>query len=272
MSETESEEKQMSFLDHLEELRWTLVRSVIAILVVAVVAFIGKHILFDVIIFGPRYVDFPTYRFFCYVSHLLGMNDSLCMEEMPFSIQNITMAGQFTTHIVSSIVAGLVLAFPYVVWEFWRFLKPGLRPAEQKAARGMVFYSSFLFILGVLFGYYVLAPLSVQFLGGYQISETIQNQIQLTSYISTITTVTLAAGIVFQLPILIYFLARIGIVTPLLLKKYRKHALVGVLVLSAIITPPDITSQILVSIPIMILYEVSIHIAARVVKRMSVKN
>jgi sec-independent protein translocase protein TatC len=136
----------------------------------------------------------------------------------------------------------------------------------------MVFYSSFLFILGVLFGYYVLAPLSVQFLGGYQISETIQNQIQLTSYISTITTVTLAAGIVFQLPILIYFLARIGIVTPQLLKKYRKHAVVGVLVLSAIITPPDITSQILVSIPIMILYEVSIHIAARVVKRMSVKN
>jgi sec-independent protein translocase protein TatC len=272
MSENESGENQMSFLDHLEELRWTLVRSVIAILVLAIAAFIGKGILFDVIIFGPRYADFPTYRFFCYLSHWLGMDDSFCMSEMPFSIQNITMAGQFTTHIVSSIVAGLVLAFPYVVWEFWRFLKPGLKPAERKASRGMVLYSSFLFMLGVLFGYFLLAPLSVQFLGGYQISETIQNQIQLTSYISTITTVTLAAGIVFQLPILVYFLAKIGVVTPEILRKYRKHSLVGVLVLSAIITPPDITSQILVSIPIMILYEVSIQIAKRVVKRMSVKN
>lgn len=269
MSQTTGEDKQMSFLDHLEELRWTLVRSVIAILLVAILAFSFKNILFDVIIFGPKTVDFPTYLFFCKISVWLGLDDSLCLTEMPFSVQNISMAGQFTTHIVSSLVAGLVVAFPYVVWEFWRFLKPGLRVSEQKAARGMVFFSSMLFLLGVAFGYYVIAPLSVQFLGGYKISESVENQIQLLSYISTVTTATLSAGLVFQLPILIYFLARIGIVTPQLLKKYRRHALVAVLVLSAIITPPDITSQILVAIPIMILYEVSIVIAKRVVKNMS---
>jgi sec-independent protein translocase protein TatC len=272
MSQTAGEDKQMSFLDHLEELRWTLVRSVIAIVVVAILAFSFKNILFDLIIFGPKSVDFPTYLFFCRISHWLGLDDSLCLTEMPFTVQNISMAGQFTTHIVSSLIAGLVVAFPYVVWEFWRFLKPGLRPTEQKAARGMVFFSSMLFLMGVSFGYYVIAPLSVQFLGGYKISESVENQIQLLSYISTVTTATLSAGLVFQLPILIYFLARIGIVTPEILRKYRRHALVAVLVLSAVITPPDITSQILVAIPIMVLYEVSILIAKRVVKRMSANN
>jgi sec-independent protein translocase protein TatC len=272
MSQTAGEDKQMSFLDHLEELRWTLVRSVIAIVVVAILAFSFKNILFDLIIFGPKSVDFPTYLFFCRISHWLGLDDSLCLTEMPFTVQNISMAGQFTTHIVSSLIAGLVVAFPYVVWEFWRFLKPGLRPAEQKAARGMVFFSSMLFLMGVSFGYYVIAPLSVQFLGGYKISESVENQIQLLSYISTVTTATLSAGLVFQLPILIYFLARIGIVTPEILRKYRRHALVAVLVLSAVITPPDITSQILVAVPIMVLYEVSILIAKRVVKRMSANN
>lgn len=264
------QEKEMSFLDHLEELRWGLIRSVSVILLFGIVAFIFKGILFDVIIFGPRDPNFPTYQLFCKMSHFFGLDDSFCMTEMPFSLQNITMSGQFTTHLISSVVAGLILAFPYVVWELWRFLKPGLRPSERTAARGMVFYSSVLFASGVLFGYYMIAPLSVQFLGGYQISPTVANQIHLSSYISTVTSVTLSAGIVFQLPILIYFLTKMGLVTPALLKTYRKHAIVGVLVLSAVITPPDVTSQILVTIPIMVLYEVSILISKRVVKRMSV--
>lgn len=270
MAEELDDEREMSFLDHLEELRWRLIRSVAAILLFAIVAFSFKGILFDVVIFGPRSPQFLTYRFFCKISHLLGMDDSFCLQEMPFTLQNIAMSGQFTTHIITSVIAGIILAFPYVIWELWRFLKPGLRPDERNAARGMVFYSSVLFSSGVLFGYFLLAPLSVQFLGGYQISETVANQIHLSSYISTVTSVTLAAGLIFQLPILIYFLTRMGLVTPAILRQYRKHAIVGVLLLSAIITPPDVTSQILVTIPIMFLYELSIVISKRVVKRMSV--
>lgn len=270
MAEELDDEREMSFLDHLEELRWRLIRSAAAILLFAIIAFSFKGILFDVIIFGPRSTDFLTYRLFCTISHSLGLDDSFCLAEMPFTLQNIAMSGQFTTHLLTSVVAGLIIAFPYIIWELWRFLKPGLRKDERQAARGMVFYSSVLFASGVLFGYFLLAPLSVQFLGGYQISESVANQIHLSSYISTVTSVTLAAGIIFQLPILIYFLTRMGLVTPQILRQYRKHAVVGVLVLSAIITPPDITSQVLVTLPIMLLYELSIIIAKRVVKRMSV--
>lgn len=270
MTDELEDEREMSFLDHLEELRWRLVRAVVAILILAVVAFIFKGVLFDVIIFGPKTPDFPTYRFFCNMSHVLGFDESFCMSEMPFILQNVAMSGQFTMHLVSSVIAGVVLAFPYILWEFWLFLKPGLRRHERAAARGLVFYSSILFALGVLFGYYVLAPLSVQFLGGYQVSASVANQIHLASYVSTVTTVTLATGLIFQLPILIYFLSRMGLVTPELLREYRKHAIVGILVLAAVITPPDVTSQILVTIPIMVLYEISIIISKRVVKRMSV--
>lgn len=270
MAEELDDEREMSFLDHLEELRWRLVRAVASILIFAIVAFVFKGILFDVVIFGPKNPDFLTYRFFCKMSYWLGLDDSFCMSEMPFSLQNVAMSGQFTTHLISAIIAGIILAFPYVIWELWRFLKPGLRKDERAAAKGMVFYSSVLFASGVLFGYFLLAPLSVQFLGGYQVSESVANQIHLASYISTVTSVTLAAGIIFQLPILIYFLTRMGLVTPEILRQYRKHAVVGVLVISAIITPPDVTSQVLVTVPIMLLYELSIVISRRVVKRMSV--
>lgn len=270
MAEDKDDSAEMPFLDHLEELRWRLIRAAAAILLFAIVAFSFKRILFDVVIFGPRDPNFLTYRFFCKVSHWMGLDDSFCLSEMPFTLQNIAMSGQFTTHLITSAVAGLVISFPYIIWELWRFLKPGLHEKERQAARGMVFFSSVLFISGVLFGYFLIAPLSVQFLGGYRISPTVENQIQLSSYISTVTSVTLAAGLIFQLPILIYFLTRMGLVTPQILKDYRRHALVGVLLVSAIITPPDITSQVLVTIPIMVLYEISIVISRRVVKRMSV--
>jgi len=176
---------------------------------------------------------------------------------------NITMSGQFSTHIVSSLVAGFVCAFPYVFWEIWRFVKPALHGDEKKYSRGIVFYTSLLFILGVLFGYFAVAPLSVQFLGNYQVSSQVANQINLNSFISTVTTVCLANGIVFLLPILVYFLSKLGLISPAFLRQYRRHSLVVLMILAAIITPPDIMSLILVTFPLMLLYELSIKISAK---------
>ncbi|MFT6844109.1 MAG: sec-independent protein translocase protein TatC [Flavobacteriales bacterium] len=257
-------QKEMSFLDHLEVLRWTLMRSLGSVLIAAIGLFFCKDWLFDSIVLAPKDADFYTYGAFCKLSHLIGLGDKLCMGEIPLTLQSITMSGQFSTHIMVSFIGGFIIAFPVVIWEFWRFLKPGLKQTEKETARGIVFYSTLLFSVGVLFGYYIIAPLSVQFLGSYQVSASVANQISLNSFISTVTTVTLSSGLIFQLPILIYFLAKMGIVTAEFLRKYRKHALVVVLVLSAIITPPDITSQVLVALPILLLYEVSIIIAKKI--------
>jgi sec-independent protein translocase protein TatC len=195
------------------------------------------------------------------------MGDALCIKESPFLLMNITMSGQFSTHLMTSLYAGFILAFPYVFWEIWRFILPALKDSETKVTRGVVFFSSFLFLLGVLFGYYVIAPLSINFLGSYQVSQTVANQISLTSFVTTVTTVSLANGIIFELPILVYFLTKIGFLTPEFMRTYRRHAMVITLILSAIITPPDITSQILVSFPLIILYEISIRISRAVIKR-----
>ena len=258
------EQQELSFLDHLEVLRWHLIRSVIAVMLGMVVAFIYPEILFDEIIFAAKDPHFPTYKPLCWISETLGLGDVFCIMEMTFTLMTINMSGQFSTHIVSSLVAGFIVAFPYVFWEIWRFIRPALHKGEQKHARGVVFYTSFLFIIGVLFGYYMVAPLSVQFLGNYQVSAEVANQINLNSFISTVTTVCLANGIIFQLPVVVYFLSKLGIVTPNILRTYRKHALVLVLIVSAIITPPDIMSQIMVSFPLLILYEISIKISARI--------
>ena len=260
------QEKEISFLDHLEIFRWHLIRSAVAILFFADIDFIFKEIVFDVILLGPKKADFPTYRILCQISNFLGLNDTLCMQESHFSLMNINMSGQFSTHITTSIFAGFIVAFPYVFWEVWHFIRPALHSNETKMARGIVFFSSVLFLFGVLFGYYVIAPLSVNFLGSYQVSSTVANQISLSSFISTVTTVTLANGIIFELPILVYFLTKVGLLTPEFMRIYRKHAMVFTLILSAIITPPDITSQVLVSFPLIILYELSIKISARVIK------
>lgn len=261
-----SPEKEMSFLDHLEELRWHLVRSTIAVLIIAVIAFIFKRFVFDVLIFGPTRPDFPTYRMFCSISQSMGM-DSFCFQEMPFSIQSRKMAGQFSTHLWTSIYAGIIVGFPYILYEFWKFISPGLRENERKSSRGFIVIASLLFFSGVLFGYYVISPLSINFLGNYQVSEEVRNQFDLESYISLVRTSVLACGIVFELPILMYILTKIGLVTPEALKKYRKYSIIIILVLSAIITPPDVVSQIIVAIPILILYEVSIYISKVVIRR-----
>jgi len=258
---------EMSFLDHLEELRWHLIRSTLAILIFGAVAFAMKDFIFNQLIFGPKKIDFITYQWFCSISEALGQGNSFCITEMPFRIQSRTMAGQFSAHLWTSILAGFIVAFPYVIYEFWRFISPGLLDRERKHARGFIFVASLLFFIGVLFGYYVVTPLSINFLGNYTVSNEVFNDFDLSSYIGLLRASVLASGLIFELPIIIYFLSQIGIVTPEYLRKNRKFALVIVLSLSAIITPPDIASQIIVSIPILILYEVSIFISRFVVRR-----
>jgi sec-independent protein translocase protein TatC len=267
----------MSFLDHLEVLRWHLVRSSAVIIVMAVVAFIFKDIIFDRIIFAPKESWFWTNRVFCAAGDWMneffapiGLSFDpkvLCINQTPMEIYNINMSGQFSTHIRISMLAGLVLSFPYVFYELWRFIRPALRSTEAKHGRGAIFFSSLLFMLGVLFGYYLIIPLTVHFFSSYQISDFVANEINLTSYISTFSSVVFASGIIFELPVLVYFLAKIGLVSSAFLKKYRKHSIIVMLVLSAIITPPDVFSQLLVTIPLIVLYEISIVITKRIERK-----
>ena len=258
--------KEMSFLDHLEELRWHLIRSTAAVVIVATLAFIAKDFIFDVLLFGPKSANFPTYRLLCKAAQFIGM-DSFCFDELPFRIQSGTMSGQFSAHIWTSITAGIIVAFPYIVYEFWKFISPGLMPNERKNSRGFIFVASFLFFIGVLFGYYVITPLSINFLGSYRVSEEVFNDFDLSSYISLVRASVLASGLIFQLPIVIYFLTKVGLVTPEILRKYRKFALVIVLIISAVITPPDIASQVIVAVPVVILYEISIYISKAVLRK-----
>ncbi|GAB4313386.1 MAG: twin-arginine translocase subunit TatC [Bacteroidales bacterium] len=257
---------EMSFWDHLEELRGHLIRSIAAIIILSVVAFLMKHFIFDEIILAPLSEDFITNRLLCRAGELLNIS-ALCIGKINMSMQNISMSGQFSTHIYVSMMAGLVVAAPYIIWELWRFIVPALKPNERKYSSGAVIFTSGLFVLGVLFAYYLIVPLTINFLGTYQVSEQVANQIHLSSYISTVLSVILAVGIVFELPVFIYFFTKIGLVTPAFLKKNRKVMLVIVLTISAIITPPDIFSQILVCIPLMGLYELSILISKRIYKQ-----
>lgn len=267
VNKIKNESHEMSFLDHLEVLRWHLIRSTMAIVLMGGIAFIAKDFIFDVLLFGPKKADFPTYQLLCTAARFLGFEDSFCFTELPFRIQSRTMAGQFSAHIWTSITAGFIVAFPYVIWEFWKFISPGLLENERKTSRGFIIISSLLFFIGVLFGYYVITPLSINFLGSYQVSDQVFNDFDLSSYISLVRASVLASGLIFQLPILIYFLTKIGIVTPEFLRKYRKYSLVIVLIISAIITPPDVASQIIVAVPVIILYEISIYISKGVIRR-----
>lgn len=261
-----SEEKEMSFLEHLEELRWHLVRSIIAILIGALIAFIFPDILFDKILFAPAEQDFITYQWLCSLAEILRL-PALCIGKLPFrEFVSLQMGAQFTWHIWGSLIAGFVVAFPYVAWEIWRFIKPALHKSEQKKITGIVVYVSILFLTGIAFGYFLLAPLTVSFLGNYDVMGKVSNNPVFTSYVSTILMVILGCGILFELPVFIYFLARLGIVSPQLLKKYRRHAIVIILLMAAIITPPDIASQVLVAIPLTLLYEASIFVAKKVYK------
>ena len=256
----------MTFLEHLEELRWHIVRAVGSIVVFALLAFIFIREIYDQVILAPSKTSFWTYRMMCELSKKTGFAD-LCIDKLNFTLQSREMAGQFTTALTSSLMIGLLFAFPYAFWEVWRFIVPGLKITERKAARGAVFFVTTLFFAGVLFGFYIVSPLAINFLANYQLDPSITNEFDIGSYISTLATLTLGCGLTFQMPIAAYVLSKIGILTPEFMRAYRRHALVVILVVAAIITPsPDVYSQILVAIPLVLLYEVSIWVSGYVLR------
>lgn len=262
---------EMGFLDHLEELRRRLFWSAAFILLGGISLFIAKTWVFETVIFGPRQKDFISFRAWCWLSNQLGAGEALCVQEINYELINTTMLGNFTTHLMVSAIGGIILAFPLIFWQGWLFVRPALKSTERAAARGIGWSSSLLFFTGVAFGYFIIAPLSLQFLGNYELGD-VQARISVMSYMKTIASITLAAGLIFQLPVVVYFLSKAGLVTPEILKSYRKHALVGILVIAAVITPPDVTSQILVAMPVLVLYEVSIFISRRVRNRQNVRS
>ncbi|WP_028296985.1 twin-arginine translocase subunit TatC [Olivibacter sitiensis] len=260
-------EAEMSFFDHLEVLRWHLIRSAIAIIVFMGLAFAYYDFIFDKIIMGPKKVDFWTYRMMCLLSEKFHLGEDFCVKKINMNIINTDMAGQFTLQINSSLLIGIILGFPYLLFEIWKFIKPALTDNERKSANGFVFYASFLFVLGVLFGYYIVTALSVNFLANYTVSEDISNQITIDSYLASVATLTMGTGIVFELPIVIYILSRMGIMTPTFMRSTRRYAIVIILIIAAVITPSaDVITMLTVSFPLFILYELSIVIAARVEK------
>lgn len=256
---------EMSFLDHLETLRWHIIKSVIAIFVFAIGAFIAKDFIFDSVIFAPKNPDFWSNRMMAKLADYVGV-EALKINTHELQLISISMSGQFMVHIWTAIIAGFIVAFPYVIYQFWSFIRPALYENERKHATGAVFYMSLLFLMGIMFGYYLIVPMSVDFLGRYSISDVVVNQINILSYISTVTSIVIAGGVIFELPVVAFFLSKVGILTPKFMKTYRRHSYVVLLIISAIITPPDMFSQIMVCIPLVILYEISIVISGRVQK------
>lgn len=264
-------EKEMSFLEHLEELRWHIIRSVIAIIVLMLFSWFIKEWVYVNIVMGPSQVDFWTYKKMCDIGKLINMH-GLCVNDFTFNVQNREISGQFMLAIKSSAIIGLILSVPYILWEVWRFIKPGLRAVERRAARGGVFIVSLLFFIGVLFGYYVVTPFAVHFMVNFQLDPGIENIYDIKNYLSVLITLTLACGMMFQLPVIIYVLTKIGIVNPSFLREYRRHAVVVLLIIAAVITPsPDVISQVLVAIPLYFLFEISILVSGRVYRRRQIE-
>lgn len=261
------ESKGMSFLKHLEELRWRLVRCAVAIVLAAFVLFYFTTPLVEALFLKMTDPNFITFRAMCKLSIMLGMEEQLCVGSIPVTYQSTNPAGQMNINIYFAFIGGIIAVFPYIFYQVWQFIKPALKDKEKKAARGIIFYVSILFFIGILFGYFVISPMSIQFFGQYQLAPKIQNEWDIGAYMSLITTTTFYTGLLFELPVVVYLFSRLGLMTPEFMRKYRKHAIIVILILAAIITPPDITSQILVSLPIVLLYEMSIKISARVSKR-----
>lgn len=259
LTEGKHAEAEMSFLEHLEALRWHILRSFAAIVIVAIGVFLAKDFVFDTVLFGPRRDDFITYRVICAIS------DFLCFSPTPFEIITRDLGEQFIVHLKSSFWIGLVVAFPYVFWQIWKFVKPGLYEKEQKVTRGIVLICSMLFSAGVLFGYFIISPFAISFLSSYSVGVT--SAPTLASYIGYMTMFTIPAGLVFELPVVIFFLAKLGVVGPKSLRKFRRHAIIAILILASIITPPDMVTQLLIAMPLFLLYEISIVIAGRVERK-----
>ncbi len=257
-------EREMSFIDHLEELRWHIIRSVASIFIFALAAIYFKDFVFGQVLLGPTRTDFWTYRMLCKLAAAVN-TPALCVDKLDFILQSRQVGGQFTTYITTAALAGLIGAFPYAFWEIWRFVKPGLRPSERRAARGAVFFVTLLFMSGVLFGYYIISPLTLNFLANFKLDESIANEFDIGSYFSILATLTLACGAMFQLPMVVFFLSKAGVITPSIMREYRRHAYVVILIIAAIITPStDLISQVLVALPLFVLYEVSINVSASI--------
>jgi sec-independent protein translocase protein TatC len=257
---------EMSFIDHLEALRWHIMRALVAVLIGAIVVFVKMEFFFGEIVMGPANKDFITYKVLCRFSHWIGMGDAMCMEDINLKLISTQMSSQFMMSFTIAFVGGFIVAFPYVFWEFWRFVRPALTDKEVKRTRGMIFWVSLLFFSGVAFGYFLIAPYTVNFFAAYTLSPNIANTFTVADYIDNIVSLVLGTGIVFQLPLAVYFLAKMGILTASFLRNYRRFAIVIILILAAVITPPDVISQLIVTVPLWLLYEISIGIAARVNK------
>lgn len=256
---------EMSFVDHIEELRWHIIRSLIVLIVVSIVVFFNIEWIFDKVILGPAKPDFISYKWLCQLGQLLHV-DVLCLGDMQMKFQNNQMSGQFMMSFSVSFMIGFILSFPFIFWELWKFIKPALKPSELKYARGIVFWCSLLFFTGVAFAYFIIAPFTINFFANYQLSPSFENIITITNYYDTMNDSILGMGIVFELPVIVFFLSRIGILTPKFMREKRRFAIVIILVLAAVITPPDWFSIWLVAIPLLILYEAGIFISARAIK------
>jgi sec-independent protein translocase protein TatC len=254
-----SENQQMSFLQHLDELRWRLVRIAIAVISVAVVLWIYQEWVMNHVFLVLKEKEFITFKLLCAYF-------GVCVSDTTVKMQSMTVSGQFNYAMMMSLMGGLIITAPYIFYQIWSFIKPGLKKNELRAAKGLVFYVSLCFFLGVLFGYFVVAPLTVQFFGSFQISPEIENNFTVGSYMGTVISTVFYTGILFLLPIVSYILTKIGLIGPEFLKKYRRHAIVVILIISAVITPPDMLSQIIVSIPIIVLYEIGIVVSTRTIK------
>ena len=261
---------EMSFLDHLEELRWHILRSLAAISITGIVLFIFGGWLFDAVIFGPTHDTFISYRVICNLSEQLGLGESMCFGPPEFNPISVGVAENFIMSIKVSFIMGFFVAFPYVFYQIWSFIRPGLYKNERIATRGIVAICSFLFIIGVLFGYYIISPFAINFLVGYTIPG-VTNSPTLSSFVTYMIMFTAPAGLIFELPIVVYFLSKVGLVTPDVMRTYRRHAIIAVLILAALITPPDVVTQFLIGIPLFILYEISIFVSRRVVKKEEAK-
>ena len=266
-----SEEKaEMTFIDHLEELRQHIIRSVIAILVMAAIIFIYRDWVFDNIRTGPINPDFISYRLLCDFSHWAGMGEALCMPPVNINMQTTTFGGQFLSSISLALIGGILISFPYIFWEFWRFIKPALKDKELSNTRFIIFWVSFFFFTGAAFGYFLLGPFTFNFLGSFTLGTkgVLETRPTLTDYLDNLTNLILGCGIAFELPVLAYILTKIGLITPIYLRKIRKYAVVVILLAAAVITPsPDWMSQLIVFIPLFTLYELSILVSARVSKQ-----
>ena len=268
----QEEKAEMSFVEHLEVLRGHLFRSALAIAAGAVVFIIYNKFFVREVLMGPTHADFPTYKWLCKVGHVIGLGDAMCMKDIGLKMQSTSVSGQFSMYFTLIFVGGIIVAFPYIFWEFWRFIKPALTKKELSKTRGVIFWVSLLFFLGILFGYFVIAPYTVNFFANFQLDDNIENRWTITSYIDTLVPLILGTGLAFQLPLVMFFLAKVGLMSPSFLRRNRKYAIVVILILAGVITPPDVISQVICTIPLMLLYEISIWLTVKVEKEKALEE